>query len=105
MGRSVASVASVASVGAVLLFAVPALGFGPNAKTSSPAVTACAGPEGEYTSGVVVSQAEGEVQAGGGPKSIAPAPTNCDHFWQTPESESGAGVIGNGWPPPPFASP
>ena len=23
------------------------------------------------------------VQAGGGPKSIFPGPTNCDHFWQT----------------------
>ncbi len=99
------SAASVASIGAALLFAVPALGFGPNADLSSPAVTACAGPGGEYTSGVVVSQTEREIQAGGGPKSIAPAPTNCDHFWQTPESENGAGVIGQGWPPPPFAGP
>ena len=101
--------ASVASLGAALLFAVPAAGFGPNANTSStttdPAVIACAGPAAEYTSGVVASQTERGVQAGGGPKSIAPAPANCDHFWQTPESAKGAGVIGNGWPPPPFAGP
>jgi hypothetical protein len=30
------------------------------------------------------------VQAGGGPKTELPAPTNCDHVWQT------IGAIGNG---------
>jgi hypothetical protein len=102
-------VAVVVSLGVALLFAVPAMGFGPNADTSStttdPAVIACAGPGDAYTSGVVASQTDRGVQAGGGPKSIAPAPANCDHFWQTPADASGAGAIGNGWPPPPFGTP
>lgn len=40
--------------------------------------------------------------AGGGPKaSIDDVPTNCDHFWQAPESDDGADLIGNHhWPPP-----
>jgi hypothetical protein len=102
-------VAVVASLGVGLLFAVPAMGFGPNADTSStttdPAVIACAGPGDAYTSGVVASQTDRGVQAGGGPKSTAPAPANCDHFWQTPVDAGGAGAIGNGWPPPPFSTP
>jgi len=72
--------ASVASLGAALLFAVPAAGFGPNANTSStttdPAVIACAGPAAEYTSGVVASQTERGVQAGGvRSRSRPPPPT------------------------------
>jgi hypothetical protein len=89
--------AAAVSLGAALLFAVPAFGFGPNADTSptttDPAVIACAGAGDAYTSGVVAKQTATGVQAGGGPKSIAPAPANCDHYWQS------IGVIGNGWPP------
>jgi hypothetical protein len=99
-------VALVASFGVALLFAVPALGYGPKAHTSptttDPAVIACAGEGTMYNDGVVASQTERGIQAGGGPKSGAPAPANCDHYWQAPE---GAGVIGNGWPPPPFVAP
>ena len=101
--------ALVVSLAAASFFAVPAMGFGPNADTSptttDPAVIACAGPGGAYTSGVVASQTDRGVQAGGGPKSIAPAPANCDHYWQTPADASGAGAIGKGWPPPPFTAP
>jgi hypothetical protein len=100
---------SVISIGVALVLAGPAMGFGPNADTSAttsdPAVIACAGPGDAYTSGVVVSQTDRGVQARGGPKSIAPAPANCDHFWQTPVDAGGAGAIGNGWPPPPVVTP
>ena len=104
-----AVVALVLSLAAASVFAVPAMGFGPKADTSptttDPAVIACAGPEGGYTSGVVASQTGRGVQAGGGPKSTAPAPANCDHYWQTPADANGAGAIGHGWPPRPFAAP
>ena len=87
-------VALVVSLGVALLFAVPAMGFGPNADTSptttDPGVIACAGPGDAYTSGVVASQTARGVRAGGGPKAIAPAPANCDHYWQTPVDENGA---------------
>lgn len=88
-----------------LAIAAPAFGFGPNADTSENtadrAVIACAGVGAMYDDGVIARQTEREVEAGGGPKSGVVAPSNCDHFWQTPESEDGAGAIGNGhWPPP-----
>ena len=96
----------VASLGVGVLAAAPAFGYGPKADTSEtttdPAVIACAGEGAAYEDGVVARQTEREIQAGGGPKSGAVAPANCDHFWQDPE---GAGVVGNGWPPPPFAAP
>jgi len=96
----------VASLAVALLAAVPAFGYGPKADTSDttadPAVIACAGEGAAYEDGVVARQSERGIQAGGGPKSVAVAPSNCDHFWQDPE---GAGVIGNGWPPPPPAGP
>jgi hypothetical protein len=98
--------ALVASLGVALVMAVPGFAYGPKADTSDttsdPAVIACAGEGAAYDDGVVASQTEREIQAGGGPKSEAVAPANCDHFWQDPE---GAGVIGNGWPPPPDAAP
>lgn len=91
----------LASLSVSLLLAVPAFGYGPKADTSDttadPAVIACAGEGAAYDDGVVARQSEREVRAGGGPKSVAVAPANCDHYWQDPE---GAGVIGNGWPPP-----
>ena len=96
----------LASLSVSLLLAVPAFGFGPKADTSEttadPAVIACAGEGGAYEDGVVARQSEREVQAGGGPKSDAVAPANCDHYWQGREEGE---VIGNGWPPPPFAAP
>jgi hypothetical protein len=82
-------------VAASLTLAAPALGFPPAGEEGDPAVDACLAD-----GGVVDRQVAAGIQAGGGPKSIDVAPTNCDHFWQDPE---GAGVIGNGhWPPPPF---
>jgi hypothetical protein len=96
----------LASLGVALLAAVPAFGYGPKADTSDtttdPAVIACAGEGAAYEDGVVARQTEREIQAGGGPKSDAVAPSNCDHFWQ--EREEGE-VIGNGWPPPPSGAP
>jgi hypothetical protein len=78
-----------------LTMAAPALGFGPAGEEGDQAVDACIAD-----GGVVDRQVAAGIQAGGGPKSIDVAPTNCDHFWQDAE---GAGVIGNGhWPPPPF---
>ena len=77
---------------ASLTMAAPALGFGPAGEEGDRAVEAC--------SAAVDRHIDAGIQAGGGPKSIDVAPTNCDHFWQDAE---GAGVIGNGhWPPPPF---
>jgi hypothetical protein len=91
----------LASLTVSLLLAVPALGYGPKADTSGttadPAVIACAGEGAAYEDGVVARQTERGIQAGGGPKSVAVAPANCDHFWQDPEF---GGLIGNGWPPP-----
>ncbi len=102
-------VAGVLAIGAALLSAAPAMAFGPNADTSptttDPAVIACAGPGDAYTSGVIADQTSRGVQAGGGPKSAAPGPANCDHYWQAPVDVGGAGAIGNGWPPPPFTTP
>jgi hypothetical protein len=38
---------------------------------------------------------------GGGPKSSEDdAPTNCDHFWQAPETLDGVDRIGNSQRPP-----
>jgi hypothetical protein len=91
----------LASLSVSLVLAGPVFGYGPNADisdtTADPAVIACAGEGAAYDDGVVARQSEREIQAGGGPKSVAVAPANCDHYWQDPE---GAGVIGNGWPPP-----
>ena len=96
----------LASLGVSLVLALPAFGYGPKADTSDttadPAVIACAGEGAAYEDGVVARQSERGVQAGGGPKSVAVGPANCDHYWQDPE---GAGVIGHGWPPPSHAAP
>jgi hypothetical protein len=98
--------AVAASLAVGVLAAAPAFGYGPNADTSDtttdPAVIACAGEGAAYEDGVVARQTEQEIQAGGGPKSVAVAPANCDHYWQDP---AGADAVGNGWPPPPFAAP
>ena len=81
--------------------ATPAVGSGPNAEVGDPSVVACLGED--LTGGVVGRQIEAGIQAGGGPKSIAVAPANCDHYWQAPTDVGGAGAIGNDkWPPPPF---
>ena len=85
---------TLATLVKALALAAPAMGFGPQ-HDSGPAFEACAFGEG----GVVDRQIAAGIEAGGGPKSGF-APTNCNHFFQDP---GGAGVIGNGWPPPPFA--
>jgi hypothetical protein len=41
---------------------------------------------------VIERQTEKGTSAGGGPKAGIPAPTNCDHFFQS------EGLIGNGLP-------
>jgi hypothetical protein len=82
-----------------LALAPPAMGLGPQHGSGERAFEVCAFGEG----GVVDRQTAAGIQAGGGPKSGIDAPTNCDHFWQDPAATSmGGGVIGNGWPPPPF---
>ena len=78
-----------------LALAAPAFSYGPTHEEGQPAFEACDGD-----GGLVDRQVDAGIQAGGGPKSVDVAPTNCDHFWQDP---AGAGVIGNGWPPPHFA--
>jgi hypothetical protein len=89
------SSAVVAALAASLAFAASAMGYGPQQGPGQPAYEACSGD-----GGLVDRQVDAGIQAGGGPKSVDVAPTNCDHFWQDPE---GAGVIGKGhWPPPPF---
>ena len=93
--------AAAATLVVALALAAPAMSFGPQHVSGDPAFDACAFSEG----GVVKRQDDAGIQAGGGPKSIFPAPTNCDHFWQDRALEPGVGVIGNGWPPPPFVAP
>jgi hypothetical protein len=86
--------AALGALAASLVLAAPAMGFGPQHDEGDPAFGPCDG-EG----GVIPRQVDAGIQAGGGPKSVDVAPTNCDHFWQ---SSDGGSVIGNGWPPPPF---
>lgn len=70
------------SIGIMLALPGAAAGFGP---TENPhAVAACEKNIDKQT-------AKG-VSAGGGPKAGVPAPTNCDHFYQS------IGSIGNGLP-------
>jgi hypothetical protein len=75
---------SVVAIGVGAVFALPgtAAGYGPSANPQ--AVTAC---ETNIT-----KQEDTGITAGGGPKAGVPAPTNCDHFFQS------TGVIGNGSP-------
>ena len=69
-------------IGAVMAMPGTALGFGPSQNPH--AVAACEKNIDKQT-------AKG-VSAGGGPKAGVPAPTNCDHFYQS------IGAIGNGLP-------
>jgi hypothetical protein len=69
-------------IGAVIALPGTALGFGPSENPH--AVAACEKNIDKQT-------AKG-VSAGGGPKAGVPAPTNCDHFFQS------SGAIGNGLP-------
>ena len=93
--------AALTALVASLAIATPAVGSGPQAELGDPAVVACLGED--LSGGVVGRQADAGIRAGGGPKSVAVAPANCDHFWQTPGDLGGAGAIGNNhWPPPPF---
>lgn len=86
--------AALAAMAASLVLAAPAMGYGPQHEEGDRAWDVCDGD-----GGLIDRQVDAGIQAGGGPKSIDVAPANCDHFWQNPEE---AGVIGNGWPPPPF---
>jgi hypothetical protein len=77
--------AALAALVVCLVLSVPAFGFGgPDPNPS--AVANCSASIDQQT-------ADG-VQAGGGPKDVFPAPTNCDHYWQN------HGYIGNGPPGP-----
>jgi hypothetical protein len=77
--------AAFAAVLVCLVISAPAFGFGgPNPPPQ--AKTAC----GDN----IDKQTANEVTAGGGPKEGIPAPTNCDHFFQS------QGYIGNGPPGP-----
>jgi len=93
--------AALTALAASFAIATPALGFGPEGQLGDPAVVGCLGED--LTGGVIGRQVEAGIQAGGGPKSIAVAPANCDHYWQAPEDIGGAEAIGNNnWPPPPY---
>jgi predicted metal-binding membrane protein len=91
MGRAVLLVV-VAAV-ATLAFATAALavsGGGGQSATAPGQVTAAAQCGiGKENFGTIDRQVAAGIQAGGGPKSVDVAPTNCDHFWQT------SGAIGN----------
>lgn len=85
--------AVVVALVVALTGAAPALSYGPNPGAGQ-SVEAC---------GIAIDRQVGAgIQAGGGPKSVDTGPLNCDHFWQDPTNPTGV-VIGNGWPPPPFA--
>jgi hypothetical protein len=86
--------AALGALAASLALAAPAMGYGPQHEEGDPAFDACVN--------AVERQVAAGIQAGGGPKSVDVAPINCDHFWQRSDTPHG-GVIGNGWPPPPFA--
>ena len=88
--------AILATLVVALALAAPAMSYGPQHRDGDRAWEVCDG-----VGGLVDRQIDAGIQARGGPKSINVAPTSCDHFWQDPET--GEGVIGNGWPPPPFA--
>ena len=84
-------VAPAAALLALAATAPGALAYGPRVQPGDRAFEACGN--------VIDRQTGNGVQAGGGPKSVDVGPTNCDHFWQSPNREN---PIGNGWPPPPF---
>jgi hypothetical protein len=91
--------AALGALAASLVLAAPAMGYGPKHEEGDRAFDVCDGD-----GGVVDRQVDAGIQAGGGPKSVDVAPTNCDHFWQNPDAppNGSGGLIGNGWPPPPF---
>jgi hypothetical protein len=70
------------AVGTMLVLPGAAAAFGPSANPH--AVAACEAS--------IDKQSANGVSAGGGPKAGVPAPTNCDHFYQS------NGSIGNGLP-------
>jgi hypothetical protein len=74
--------ALVIGIGAMAALPAAAAGYGPSENPH--AVAACVKNIDKQT-------AKG-VAAGGGPKAGVPAPTNCDHFYQS------GGAIGNGLP-------
>jgi len=96
MGRR--RLVTASAVAAALLLPTGALAVGPAPPPGNPDNN----PQLEACGNTVDRQTEKGVAAGGGPKADIPAPTNCDHFFQAPEEDGGAGAIGNGWPPPPF---
>jgi len=79
---------------AVLAFATTALavsgGGGKSGTAPGQARAAANCGIGAANVGTIDRQVAAGIQAGGGPKSVDVAPTNCDHFWQ------GQGAIGNG---------
>ena len=86
---------------AVLAALVVALAVAAPASSSGPIP---GGPAKAACDTAIDRQVTAGIQAGGGPKSTDTGPLNCDHFWQDPTAHPGiSGVIGNGWPPPPFA--
>lgn len=78
---------------AMLVFAAAALavsgGGGQSANAPGQAIAAAKCGIGRENVGTIDRQIAAGIQAGGGPKSVDVAPTNCDHFWQT------SGAIGN----------
>jgi hypothetical protein len=78
---------------AVLAFATTALavsgGGGKSGTAPGQARAAANCGIGAANVGTIDRQVAAGIQAGGGPKSVDVAPTNCDHFWQT------SGAIGN----------
>ena len=78
---------------AMLVFAAAALavsgGGGQSAAAPGQKVAGANCGIGQANVGTIDRQIAAKIQAGGGPKSVDVAPTNCDHFWQT------SGAIGN----------
>jgi len=80
----------LATAVAVLVFAAAALavsgGGGQSANAPGQKTAAAKCGIGAANVGTIDRQIAAEIQAGGGPKSVDVAPTNCDHFWQTSEA-------------------
>jgi hypothetical protein len=78
---------------AMFAFATTALavsgGAGESGTAPGQATAAAECGIGRENVGTIDRQIAAGIQAGGGPKSVDVAPTNCDHFWQT------SGAIGN----------
>jgi hypothetical protein len=87
MGRAVLPVLVTAVAMLVLATAALAVSGGGGQSATAPGQASAAANCGiGPANGTIDRQITAEIQAGGGPKSVDVAPTNCDHFWQTSDA-------------------